>query len=382
MSTTLPAEQIHRVLEPLERAWTLPPAAYTDPVVFHAEVERIFRRAWHCVARIDQIAEPGDYRCVDLVDQPIVVTRDRIGEIHAFSRVCLHRAMPVAEGAGNASRFVCPYHNWTYELDGRLRSAPMMDGVDDFQPRDCRLPSLRTEVWQGFVFVNQDPDCAALAPRLERLAGLLRNYRFGELVTIRTVSFDSPWNWKILIENFMEAYHHIGIHRRTFEPVYPARESYVEDNHGAPWSLLRMPGHHHAEEAGLPPFPGLTCAQRDELIAGCVFPTMLFGASSNLAVWYETLPAAHDRMMLNIHVLLRPEVATALDDEARTAVAEGVRAIHQEDIAANIGPWRGLHAPMTRPGRLSRYEKAIWQINQLWAARMLAQEMTSRVIQA
>ena len=132
MNEVLAAEQMARVGEPLARAWTLPRTAYTEPSVFAAEAERIFRRDWLCVARVEELAKVGDYRCVDLVDQPIAVTRARDGEIHAFSRICLHRAMPLAAGAGNASRFVCPYHNWTYELDGRLRSAPMMDGVEGF----------------------------------------------------------------------------------------------------------------------------------------------------------------------------------------------------------------------------------------------------------
>jgi phenylpropionate dioxygenase-like ring-hydroxylating dioxygenase large terminal subunit len=279
--------------------------------------------------------------------------------------------MPVAEGAGNAARFVCPYHQWTYELDGRLRSAPMMDGVEHFRPADCRLPALRVEVWEGFVLVNQDPHCEPLGTQLTHLQSLIGNYGFSELVTVQTLEFESPWNWKILVENFMEAYHHIGTHRQSFERVYPARDSLVEDNDGAPWALLRMPGHHGPDDAGgLPAFPGLTGVQRDELMAACVFPTLLLGASASTAVWYEVVPAAHDRMTLRIHVLLRPEVAAALDEGARAEVAEGIRFIHLEDVAANEGPWRGLHAPLTAQGRLSRYEKAIWQLNQLWADRM------------
>jgi nitrite reductase/ring-hydroxylating ferredoxin subunit len=370
MPGTISAEQVARVRAPLAEAWTLPPAAYTAPAVFRAEAQRIFRRDWQCIARVDQLPNPGDYRCVDLIDQPLVISRDRTGEIHALSRICLHRAMPVAEGNGNATRFVCPYHNWTYELDGRLRSAPMMDGVNGFEPGRCRLPELRTEVWEGFLFVNLDPRCAPLAPRLAGLAPLIGNYGLSELVIAATVEFDSPWNWKILVENFMEAYHHVGIHRESLERVYPGRDSFVVGNDDEPWSLLRMPGHHGDAAGGLPPLPGLTAEQQGELIAGCVFPTFLFAASANMAVWYEVSPVSHDCMNLRIHVLLRPEVAVALDDVSRAAVAEGVRRIHLEDIPANDGPWLGLQAPLTTQGRLSRYERAIWQQNQRWLDRM------------
>lgn len=365
-----PAE-LARVLAPLEQAWTLPPRAYTDPRVFAAEKRRIFQRGWTCVARVEQVANPGDYRCVDLLDQPIVVVRGRDGVIRALSRVCAHRAMPVAEGAGNTTRFVCPYHHWTYELDGQLRSAPMMQGAEGFDPARCRLPALRVETWRGFVLVNADPDAAPLAPALAGLDGLVANYRFEELVVVDTQTFDSPWNWKILVENFMEAYHHIGTHQHTLEPLYPARASLVEDNADAPWALLRMPARPGVDhEAALPAFPGLTEAQRRELVAGCVFPSLLFAATESTVVWYQLAPAAHDRMTLHIHLLLRPEVAALLDDHARTQLRETVRAVHLEDIAANEGPWRGLNAPLTGQGRLSPYEKAIWQLNRWWAARM------------
>lgn len=167
----------------------------------------------------------------------------------------------------------------------------------------------------------------------------------------------------------MEAYHHIGIHRNTFEAVYPARASRVIDNAGAPWLFLQMPGI-AADASGLPAFPALNDVQRQDLIAACVYPTLLFGASATTAVWYQLEPSAHDRMKLRIHVLARPEVIEHLDADQRSAFAEGVRAIHEEDITANEGPWRGLHAAMTTQGRLSPFEAGIWQLNQLWADRI------------
>ena len=361
-------EALARIRLPLPQAWTLPPGAYTDQKVWEAEVQAIFRRDWICVARIEQLSRIGDYVCADLPDQPIVISRSGAG-LHAISRICLHRAMPVAEGSGNATRFVCPYHNWTYELDGRLRSAPMMEGTEDFDARQCRLPGLALEVWQGFVFVNEDPDAPPLAPQLEGLTALVENYQFDELEIVGTIEFDSPWNWKILVENFMEAYHHIGTHRSTFETVYPARESRILDNGGAPWLFLHMPGI-AADDSRLPAFPALNGSQHRDLFAACVFPTLLFGASATTAAWYQLEPTAHDRMKLRIHVLARPEVIEHLNADQRAAFAEGVRVIHEEDITANEGPWRGLHAAMTTQGRLSPFEAGIWQLNQLWADRL------------
>lgn len=276
--------------------------------------------------------------------------------------------MPLIEAEGNTTRLTCPYHNWTYELDGRLRSAPMMDGVEDFDPSKCRLPSLQLEVWQGFIFVNQDDQAEPLAPQLEKFSALLENYEFDRLEVIETIEFPSPYNWKILVENFVEAYHHIGTHKTTFQPVYPAKDSFAEENDGKPWAMLRMPGIH--EEDGICVFPKLNAAQQDELFAACVYPTLLFAASASGGFWYQLEPDAHDQMRLRIHALAFPEVAEVMDEESRAMLREAVTMIHSEDIEANEGVWKGLQAGSTMQGRLSLFEKPIWQLNQLWLQRM------------
>ena len=362
-------EACSRFTAPLEQAWTLPPAAYREASIFAAEVEHIFNKEWVCVARTDQLPNPGDYTCVDLVKQPIVVARDMTGQLHAMSTICLHRAMPVVEGSGNGTRFRCPYHHWTYELNGSLRSAPMMEGVDGFNAADCSLPKLRLEEWHGFIFVNMYPDAAPLAEQLQGLEALTKDYEFENLAVVETIEFDSPWNWKILVENFMEAYHHIGPHKNTFEPIYPARDSIVEDNQGAPWSFLRMPGVPHSE-GQISSFPNLPDERRDELFAAAVFPTFLFAASNESGAWYQLEPTAQNRMRLRIHALMHKDFIPHVDEDARQTIRSTLTTIHMEDITVNAGPWLGLQAPMTTQGRLSLYEKAIWQLNQYWAGRL------------
>ncbi len=368
LDTLLPAGALERVRAPLSQAWTLPPAAYTDPAVYRLEEERLFASSWQCVARVEQLKNPGDFITVDLPQHPIVVVRDLNGELHATSRICVHRAMPVATGCGNARRFVCPYHNWTYELDGQLRSAPMMDGVEEFDAAAWRLAPLSLEVWEGFVFVNPDTEAAPLAPQLAGLDKLIERYDFAELEVAETLHFDSPWNWKILTENFMEAYHHIGTHRQTFEPVYPARDASVPDNEGAPWSFLHMPGKHQDEAPSS--FPRLNEEERSTLFAACIFPNFLFAASSTSGAWYQLHPRAHDQMDLKIHILLHPSLREAMSEENLAEMRAMFHAIHTEDIEANAGPWHGLQAAGTRQGRLSTFEKSIWQLNQLWLDAM------------
>lgn len=354
---------------PLSRAWTLPPSAYTDPEVFESETEAIFRRDWLCVARVEQVEAPGDWIAVDLIDQPIIVVNGP-GGIAAMSNVCLHRSMPLVSGTGSSRWIVCPYHQWSYGLDGTLHTAPLMD--DDFDVSTCRLPRLATEVWEGFVFVSMAADPPPLESQLEPLQPTIAQYGVADLVIADTIEFDSPWNWKLLVENFMEAYHHIGPHRDTFQQSNPAKDSFVIDNEAGPWSLLHMPGTTDLDEAhDLPFLTGLERERRADLLAISVYPTLLFAVTGTLATWYEIVVHAHDRLTLRIHLLLERDVAADPAVQAMLpAISDGLRWIHGEDIPVNEGPWRGLHAPLAAQGRLSPHEAAIWQFNQWWIERL------------
>ncbi|MEM9564446.1 MAG: aromatic ring-hydroxylating dioxygenase subunit alpha [Actinomycetota bacterium] len=373
----LTTEERDRVRAPLAEAWTLPPQAYTDPAVWAVEVEQVFRRDWVCVARVEQVGEARAQLPVDVAGQPVVLTNPTGGAdgIRALANVCLHRAMPLVAEPASGRHLTCPYHLWSYDLGGRLRTAPLMEGCVGFDVDDQQLPEIPVEVWEGFVFVCLAPEPEPLAPQLEPLRRLLADHAMGDLVIGGTIEFDSPWNWKLLVENFMEAYHHIGPHRRTFQPIYPAAQSSVPDNEGGPWSLLRMPGVRGDVDGdgreGLPFLPGLRGRQRDELLAACVFPTMLVAPSSTLTVWYELRPSAHDEMLLRIHLLLPPETLARPEIEAAVpAIMDDIAGVHHEDIAVNEGPWRGLQAPLTGQGRLSPLERSIHQLNQLWLDRV------------
>ncbi|MCB1644005.1 MAG: aromatic ring-hydroxylating dioxygenase subunit alpha [Pseudomonadales bacterium] len=360
-----------RITAPLPQAWTLPPGAYTSAEIFALEKERLFQADWVCLAREEQLPLAGDYLCVDLLGQPLVLVRRKDGSIHGMSTVCLHRGMPVATGQGNARHFSCPYHLWKYDLEGQLISAPMMEGVEDFVPAQCRLPEVAVEVWQGFVFVNLDTDAAPLTPELEGLTKILADYGLDRLVSAGVVDFDSPWNWKLLLENFMEAYHHIGPHIATFQPNFPARDARViaADNHR--WSVLHMPGLNADPDAALPDLPGLSGDQLKDLLAIVVSPGLIFAVNNHLAAWYQISLHNERSMQLTIHLLLPPEV---VGDESMAPVIEatlaGTRYIHEEDIPVNAGPWAGMNAPLTSAGRLSLHEKAIWHLNQWWAQKM------------
>ncbi|HEX3065647.1 MAG TPA: Rieske (2Fe-2S) protein, partial [Dongiaceae bacterium] len=143
---------------------SLPREAYTSPELHALEVKTIFEKSWLCVGRAEYVPNAGDYYTIDVIGEPVIIVRGKDGEVRALNAACRHRAMPVAQGKGNTGRFTCPYHAWTYALDGRLIGAPHMEQSQVFNKEACRLPSYRLESWMGFLFVNLDDDAAPLQP--------------------------------------------------------------------------------------------------------------------------------------------------------------------------------------------------------------------------
>ena len=361
------------VRKPPAEAATLPPAAYSTPGVYALEIERIFRKTWLLVGRANQIADAGDYFTCDLYGARLVVARNQDGEVCCFSRVCLHRGAELVSGRGQRRLLVCPYHAWSYDLDGRLRAAPHMQEARCFELGSQRLPQLRTEIWRGFVFVNFDPEAPPLAAQIPGFDAFAAGYRFDDMVLMdEYLEFESPWNWKVLCENFMEAYHHPAAHNPLLQEPFPVEASYVLDNHGEPWSVLAMPNPSNDLPLTFPPIPGLDDWRRHGLVAAILFPNTLLGLTGDAALWYQMIPQTFDRFTLRIRFLI-PQDTLALDDFAArfAAYREFIRPVHLQDIGVNDAAWAGLCATGTRQGRLHpRFELAIWQMNQWWCERM------------
>lgn len=348
----------------LEQATTLPADAFTSPEIYAVEAERVLASSWLCAGRLDQIPNVGDFRCIDLLDDRLVMVRSQDEAVRVFSRICRHRAAEVVRGHGNTRSFQCPYHAWTYSLDGSLRGAPFMQKTANFDRGDFGLPEIRSEVWEGWVFVNLDGTADALGPQLAPLSEQLAPYRMAEMVAIETATYESPFNWKVLTDNFMEAYHHIAIHRDTLEPIFPAKRSYVPENAG-PYSVLFMPGGPRTVS------PGEGVALPDTLIAASVFPFHLFAPNEDSLTWYQIEPKRHDHFVLRIFSCFPREM---LDDPDRRQEVEGlqevVRVIHHQDIDACETVWAGLNSRSFDTGPLCSLEEPIWQFNQWWIEKM------------
>jgi phenylpropionate dioxygenase-like ring-hydroxylating dioxygenase large terminal subunit len=314
---------------PEHEAKCLPGRFYTDPDYFRFEVETFLSRAWHCLGRSDEIAQPGDFFTAQLFDEPLLVVRAKDGGVRIFSNVCRHRGMPIAEGRGSSRRFVCSYHAWSYGLDGRLLAAPRMSdrGVN---ADNCSLPAFRSEVWNGFIYVNLDDDAEPLSPRLGQLGGLIGNYQTSEMRVVRT--FEEEWrtNWKCLVENFMEAHHLSVVHPRTLHPYTPtglSRKAMSDDAFTSYCANYPVTAASRGRGAD-----GLSEDERRRSTLFCVYPTQIASQAATLLVSFSIQPLAVDRIRVRWTVSTYGDELTEEEIEGRVALWQEVNREDREKL--------------------------------------------------
>jgi phenylpropionate dioxygenase-like ring-hydroxylating dioxygenase large terminal subunit len=201
--------------------------------VLARERERLFRRSLQYAGHTGQLAEPGSYFTLRVADVPLVVVRDREGELRAFVNVCRHRGAEVVSGAGRATTLQCHYHAWTYGLDGALRAAPRSDADPDFERDGLGLKAALVDTWGPFVFVNADAGAEPLADTLGELPRLMREGG----IDVDALAFHSraPYslasNWKVAVENYLECYHCAVAHPRFSDVVDVSPDAYRLERH-------------------------------------------------------------------------------------------------------------------------------------------------------
>jgi len=203
----------------LARASTIPARWYTDAAFLEAEQRAVFGRTWQAVGHADWVAAPGSYFACEITGEPILVARGKDQRLRALSNVCRHRGSLLAEGQGQASAIRCPYHAWTYSLDGSLLGQPEFEGVGDWDRSKVCLPQFQVETWGPFVFVNLDPEAPPLAEVLGAIPGEIARIGcpLGELKPSCRRDYVIQCNWKVYIDNYLEGYHlpaaHPGLNR-------------------------------------------------------------------------------------------------------------------------------------------------------------------------
>jgi len=191
---------------PFEQAHAMPKSVYTSQAFNDRELDGIFSRDWLCAGRSSSLSKAGDYTTMEIAGEPVMVVRDRDGRLRAQSNVCRHRMSTLLEGSGNVGSIVCPYHAWTYGLDGKLRGAPAMMHNEAFEKNDICLPQIRCEEWLGWIMVSLNADAPPVGEALADVQRLVGHYRMEDYVETFQERHHWNTNWKVLAENFMESY--------------------------------------------------------------------------------------------------------------------------------------------------------------------------------
>ncbi|HLY95476.1 MAG TPA: aromatic ring-hydroxylating dioxygenase subunit alpha [Gaiellaceae bacterium] len=213
---------------------TLPYSWYSDPEVLRREQEKIFRSAWQYAGHLGELPEPGTFFTTRAGRTPVIVTRARDDEVRAFLNVCRHRGFPVAAGAGKRETIQCPYHAWTYGLDGSLRAAPRANEEEDFHQDELGLVPVSVGTWGPFVFVNADRDAEPLADALGSMPAQVAELGpdVGDLTHYTRWEAEIDANWKIVCENFLECYHCQVAHPGFSAIIDVSPESYALSTEG------------------------------------------------------------------------------------------------------------------------------------------------------
>ena len=373
----------------------LPPECYTSPAFFEFEREAVFARNWICVGRTDQLASPGDSFSFSIAGEPLIIVRTGASAIRAMGAVCQHRGHVLGCGGENPMGLIrCPLHFWTYDLDGRLVGAPRM-GEQLAALRDTvRLPLVRMETWHGFIFVNLSGDAPALAPSLAKVEACWANYPEAEMVTVPPVQATTPlpWNWKVQLENFTDAYHPEFVHRGThdFAPSVLGDDgveftAMVDGDNAIVRSVpMRSPDggmmcDGWGAQAMFPPVAGLSPRQHNRLSFVMVPPNLQLMFAPG-AISYTLLApagpeatyASSDRVTGGGWILPKSTVALPDFAERAAAVREGAAKIWAQDVPVNNAMQAGKHSRFMPGGTYGPLETTLVQFN-AWLLRCYQQ---------
>jgi phenylpropionate dioxygenase-like ring-hydroxylating dioxygenase large terminal subunit len=366
-------------------AGMLPAECYTSPEFFEFERTAVFARSWMCVGRIEQVANPGDCLSAQPAGEPILVTRTQSGEIRAMAAICRHRGQLIP-CAGNQKTLRCPLHFWTYDLEGKLIGAPRLARDDTAELRKTvQLTPIRLELWHGFIFVNLDPNTEPLAPSLAKVEPFWSGYEDADLVGIppRLADTPLPWNWKVHVENFTDAYHPEFVHRGThdfapsvtsdggvvFTDMRPGDNAIVRSV-----PMLKPDGGMMRDGWGEnPAFPAITtisAAQRQRLTFVMIPPSMTMVFAPNAiaftlisATGVEATFASSDRQTAGGWLLPRSSVELPDFNERAAMVLEGGAKIWAQDVPENLGMQRAKKSRFAPQGLYGPLETTLVQFN-------------------
>jgi choline monooxygenase len=355
---------------PLEQAFTIPGPWYTDPRVAALERRAVFGRAWQAVARLDQLAEPGCFVTAEIAGEPIVVVRGGDGVLRGFYNVCRHHATAVMwEECGKAASLRCPYHGWTYNLQGELRGMTDWEGVKDFERASTGLVPVRLECWESFVFVNLDPEAPPLRETLGGLVDLVRPLSIGALRFFERRSYTLACNWKVYVDNYLDGGYHVPHMHKGLSSVldYSAYTIEIGPRHCIQSSPI-------GSEQGEAAVAAVRRGDRAQYL--WIHPNFMLNVYEGTMDTNLVLPLGHDRCRV-VFDFYFADVSEAARERNRASVEVAER-VQAEDVAICESVQRGLGSKAYGAGRLSVRREA----GEHLFHRLLHAELTAELARA
>jgi Rieske 2Fe-2S family protein len=360
----LPRAALDAVIDPRGSGCMLPREAYTSHEVLAWEREHLFSASWVCVGRAGELATAGDRTAVQVGDDSVVLVRGDDGELRGFFNVCRHRGHQLMPCGASARRTAihCPYHGWTYALDGGLRATPRFDAPAGFDASAHGLVPVRVAEWHGWVMVNVSGDAPPLAQWIGGLDELVAPYGCGRLAVGASHEYVLHANWKLPIENYHECYHCPAIHPELCTVSPPTSG----DNFELPgaWFGGTMDLEAHAEtmsmsgKSGAEPLPGLNATLQRQVLYVGLFPNLLLSLHPDYVMTHRIEPRTPNESWVECQWLFAPEVMERDGFDPSYAV-DFWDVTNRQDWNACEGVQRGVASRGYRPGPFSEAEDAV-----------------------
>ena len=370
------AENLAACLLPAASASTLPAVCYSDGEVHQVERDTVFRRGWIGVGRFDRWPDVGDFSAIDLGGVPVVVVRDT-DRLRAFANTCSHRSSQVMVGDGNCSRMRCPFHFWTYALDGRLLGAPSMQRTDGFDRDEHGLHEFALVERYGFVFVSLEGSPPPIDEWLGDFGEIHEASNLAGLVTTHRREFTVECNWKGFAEVFNEYYHLPYVHPGSIDSTYddPDEPDVVVGAFATHFGTTQGTGGLLEDEQhrALPEMPGLSDREAHGVRYSWIFPNTVIATGAEGMWMYEVYPDGPDRCRCAQVVCFPPEtVAMAGFHEVAESYYERFDVAINEDIPVLEQQHLGMCSPFAGQGRFSYLEPNVARFATWYAERLLS----------
>lgn len=367
---------------PTESARGLPNVAYTEPRWLDLERTTVFWSNWLFVAAAAELSEPGSLLPVEFAGMPLLLVRDGEGMVRGYHNVCRHRGAVLVDAPCTRSSIVCPYHRWSYGLDGSLRNRPhylgpdLHDRVDGRGGPDVDLVPVRTATWNGCVFVNPSGDAPGLDQWLKPVTDRILQYDLSVLRWVGKLTFEVAANWKLVYENYMEGYHVFSLHPRLLRHAPMKVRWSGEWRDRGFYNDYVAPALTQGRGGALPHFPGLDDVDSRRGLWFLRFPQFAAEVFADQLSILATRPVAPDRTIEEIHLfVVGDEAATDPSfSELRAELTEMWRELNGEDVEVLERLQRGRGSPAHDGGRFS----PAWEGPTHEFARILLQEMTGQ----